>query len=334
PRPDPRLARFLLTFTRNCTPRRWRVLAATFATLSRHALDAYDALAADGVAEPTRPAEPCLIAFRSAAERAALVEELEHARAAGFTIAYEQVDGDRARALEPALGDGIGAAVELHGQRYLHPGNFVHALADAVRKRGGEILERTEVSGIRDLGRAGVAVTTSGGELRADVAVVATGAWLDPLVRRFGVRVPVQAGRGYSFSVPAEGAPARPTYLAAQKVVCTPLGEGRVRVSGMMELAPADRPVDPRRIQAIIAAARPLLRGIDWEARTDTWVGARPCTPDGLPLIGPTGSPRVYVNGGHGMWGVALGPLSGRLLADAIATGTSPAELAPLHPLR
>ncbi|MGW7595411.1 NAD(P)/FAD-dependent oxidoreductase, partial [Streptomyces rubiginosohelvolus] len=78
----------------------------------------------------------------------------------------------------------------------------------------------------------------------------------------------------------------------------------------------------------------PLLRGIDWEARTDTWVGARPCTPDGLPLIGPTGSPRVYVNGGHGMWGVALGPLSGRLLADAIATGTSPAELAPLHPLR
>ncbi|EXU65323.1 amino acid dehydrogenase [Streptomyces sp. PRh5] len=334
PRPDPRLARFLLTFTRNCTPRRWRVLAATFATLNRHALDAYDALAADGVAEPTRPAEPCLIAFRTAAERAAMVEELEHARAAGFRIAYERIDGDRARALEPALGDGIGAAVELHGQRYLNPGNFVRALADAVRKRGGEILERTEVSGIRDLGRAGVAVTTPGGQLRADVAVVATGAWLDPLVRPFGVRVPVQAGRGYSFSVPAQGAPTRPTYLAAQKVVCTPLGEGRVRVAGMMELAPADRPVDPRRIQAIIAAARPLLRGIDWEARTDTWVGARPCTPDGLPLIGPTGSPRVYVNGGHGMWGVALGPLSGRLLADAIATGASPAELAPLHPLR
>ncbi|MCQ8195142.1 NAD(P)/FAD-dependent oxidoreductase [Streptomyces rugosispiralis] len=334
PRPDPRLARFLLTFTRNCTPRRWRVLAATFATLSRHALDAYDALAADGVAEPTRPAEPCLIAFRTAAERAAMVAELEHARAAGFTIAYERMDGDRARALEPALGDGIGAAMELHGQRYLNPGNFVRALADALRKRGGEILERTEVSGIRDLGPAGVAVTTSGGQLRADVAVVATGAWLDPLVRPFGVRVPVQAGRGYSFSVPAEGAPTRPTYLAAQKVVCTPLGEGRVRVAGMMELAPADRPVDPRRIQAIIAAARPLLRSIDWDARTDTWVGARPCTPDGLPLIGPTGSPRVYVNGGHGMWGVALGPLSGRLLADAIATGASPAELAPLHPLR
>ncbi|WJD98585.1 NAD(P)/FAD-dependent oxidoreductase [Streptomyces antimycoticus] len=333
PRPDPRLARFLLSFTRNCTPRRWRVLAATFATLNRHALEAYDALAADGVAEPTRPAEPCLLAFRTAAERAAMVEELEQARAAGFSIAYEPIEGDRARELEPTLGDGIGAALELHGQRYLNPGNFVRALADAVREHGGEILERTEVSGIRDLGQ-GVAVTTPRGQLRADVAVVATGAWLDGLVRPFGVRVPVQAGRGYSFSVPAEGAPTRPTYLAAQKVVCTPLGEGRVRVAGMMELAPVERPVDPRRIQAIIAAARPLLRGIDWEARKDTWVGARPCTPDGLPLVGPTASPRVYVNGGHGMWGVALGPLSGRLLAEAIATGTSPAELAPLHPLR
>ncbi|GAA1722705.1 NAD(P)/FAD-dependent oxidoreductase [Streptomyces yatensis] len=333
PRPDPRLARFLLSFTRNCTPRRWRVLAATFATLNRRALEAYDALAADGVAEPTRPAEPCLLAFRTAAERAAMAEELERARAAGFSIAYEQIDGDRARELEPTLGDGIGAALELHGQRYLNPGNFVGALADAVRERGGEILEGTEVSGIRDLGQ-GVAVATSRGQLRADVAVVATGAWLDGLVRPFGVRVPVQAGRGYSFSVPAEGAPTRPTYLAAQKVVCTPLGEGRVRVAGMMELAPVERPVDPRRIQAIIAAAGPLLPGIDWEARKDTWVGARPCTPDGLPLVGPTASPRVYVNGGHGMWGVALGPLSGRLLADAIATGTSPAELAPLHPLR
>lgn len=333
PRPDPRLARFLLSFTRNCTPRRWRVLAATFAMLNRHALEAYDALAADGVAEPTRPAEPCLLAFRTAAERAAMVEELEQARAAGFSIAYEPIEGDRARELEPMLGDGIGAALELHGQRYLNPGNFVRALADAVREHGGEILERTEVSGIRDLGQ-GVAVTTPRGQLRADVAVVATGAWLDGLVRPFGVRVSVQAGRGYSFSVPAEGAPTRPTYLAAQKVVCTPLGEGRVRVGGMMELAPVERPVDPRRIQAIIAAARPLLRGIDWEARKDTWVGARPCTPDGLPLVGPTASPRVYVNGGHGMWGVALGPLSGRLLAEAIATGTSPAELAPLHPLR
>ena len=113
-----------------------------------------------------------------------------------------------------------------------------------------------------------------------------------------------------------------------------PLGGGRVRVAGMMELAPPERPVDPRRIQAIIAAARPLLRDVDWDARRDEWVGSRPCTADGLPLVGPTASPRVYVNGGHGMWGVALGPLTGRLLADAIATGTAPAELAALHPLR
>jgi D-amino-acid dehydrogenase len=143
----------------------------------------------------------------------------------------------------------------------------------------------------------------------------------------------VQAGRGYSFSVPIEHVPAGPVYLPAQRVACTPLGD-RLRVAGMMEFRAPDAPLDPRRIAAITAATRPLLRGADFDARADEWVGPRPCTPDGLPLIGSTTSPRVYVAGGHGMWGMTLGPVTGQLLAEAISTGHQPAELAPFDPLR
>ncbi|WP_308204091.1 FAD-dependent oxidoreductase [Goodfellowiella coeruleoviolacea] len=64
------------------------------------------------------------------------------------------------------------------------------------------------------------------------------------------------------------------------------------------------------------------------------WVGARPCTADGLPLVGPTRSPRVFVAGGHGMWGMINGPLTGQLLAEAVVIGRPVAELAALHPLR
>jgi D-amino-acid dehydrogenase len=115
--------------------------------------------------------------------------------------------------------------------------------------------------------------------------------------------------------------------------VCTPLGE-RLRVSGMMEFTGPDRPLDRRRMEAVVNSVRPMLRGVDLEARRDEWVGPRPCTTDGLPLIGPTSSPRVHVCGGHNMWGIALGPVSGRLLAESIVTGRSRPELAPLHPLR
>jgi len=214
----------------------------------------------------------------------------------------------------------------VHGQRYLHPGRYVQALAASVRERGGQILEGVEVAEVR-ANRREVAV----GELRGDVAVLAAGAWLSPLARRFGVRTPVQAGRGYSFSV--SSGPAIPTYFPSRKVVCTPLGD-RVRVAGMMELTGPDRPLDRRRVAAVLAAVRGLLHDVDWDSRAEEWVGPRPCTPDGLPLVGPTSSPRVFVCGGHNMWGIALGPLTGRLLAETIATGRAPAELAPLHPLR
>ena len=46
------------------------------------------------------------------------------------------------------------------------------------------------------------------------------------------------------------------------------------------------------------------------ERRRDNWVGPRPLTTDGMPLIGTTAIRGVYVAGGHGMWGrwYVLGP--------------------------
>jgi D-amino-acid dehydrogenase len=334
PRPDPRLAAFLLSFTRYCTWRRWREGMRAFAALNRQALDAYDLLAAEGVAEPTKPSEPCLQATRTEAEREAVVAELERVRSIGQDVDYELLSGDEARDLEPALSEEIGAAVYLRGQRYLHPGRYVTALGDAVRAQGGKIIEDAEVTEVSDLGDRVRVITADDAELAADVVVLASGAWLDRLARRFGVRVRVQSGRGYSFTVSGTPVPSGPTYFPAHKVVCTPLGDGTVRVGGTMELTDPDRPLDDRRVDAIVASARPLLRGIDWDGRSDDWTGPRPCSADGLPIIGPTRSSRVYVCGGHGMWGITLGPLSGRLLADAIVTGEAPPELAPLSPLR
>ncbi|WP_128374481.1 NAD(P)/FAD-dependent oxidoreductase [Streptomyces cavernae] len=333
PRADLRLARFLVSFGRNCTSRRWRVSMSALAALNRGSLAAYDELAEGGVEEPARAGEPCLVAFTSQASREPFVEELEAVRAAGQQVDYDLLTGAEARADEPALSERIDAAVRLRGQRHLNPGAYVGALADAVRHRGGKLLGGVAVNRVRDLGSEVAVLGAEGTELRADVAVLAAGAWLNPLAAPFGVRVPVQSGRGYSFTMPAEGLPSRPTYFAGQRVVCTPLGDG-VRVAGMMEFTGPDRPVDPRRVQAVADAARPLLPGADFSRRTEEWAGPRPCTADGLPLVGPTRSPRVHVCGGHGMWGIALGPLSGRLLAESIVTGRLPAELGPLHPLR
>jgi D-amino-acid dehydrogenase len=257
-----------------------------------------------------------------------LLEEIEHIHAAGQNIRFETLTGDQAREIEPSLSPAIGAAIRLHDQRFLNPSEYVAALAKSVTDRGGRIVSGVNVGQLRE--RNGKVIVA---QQAYDAAVIASGAWLNDLARPFGVRLPVQAGRGYSFTVPMERVPSGPVYFPAQRVACTPVGD-RLRVAGMMEFRPADANLDTRRIEAIVDAARPLLRGADLDSRQDEWVGARPCTPDGLPLIGPTRSERVFVAGGHGMWGITLGPITGRLLAETITARALPLELLPFDPLR
>lgn len=307
----------------------------SYIPLNQQALGAFDEL---GVTEPTHAADPFLACFAGPDEHLLLMEEFEQIRAAGQPVSAELVSGDEVRAIAPAVSAGVANAIRLEGTRFLHPPRFLESLADAVRREGVTIHEQTvatEISGGTPSTPAAVRIRTSEGEdrLTADVVVLATGAWLGRLARPFGVRMVVQAGRGYSFTVPVDPMPRVPLYFPIQRVACTPLGN-RYRVAGMMEFRRPGEPLDARRIDAIVRAARPLLTGADFDDREDEWVGSRPCTPDGLPLIGPTRSPRVIAAGGHGMWGLTLGPLTGRLVTELVTTGETPAALRPLDPLR
>lgn len=343
-RPDPRLLRFLGGFTRHSTARRWGLGMRAYVPLNRLALGAFDELTDADVAARTYSADPFLACFLAPGDEAGLLEELEQIQAAGQDVKYGVLTGHEARTAEPSLSSGVGSAVRLHAQRYLNPPAFLNALADAVRARGGDIVEDTTVTdvehqndGVRVIAHSHGAARSGQATDRFDAVVLAHGAWLSGLARKFGVRQPVQAGRGYSFSVACERLPAGPVYFPTQRVACTPLTtpEGsRLRIAGMMEFRAPDAALDQRRVTAIVEAVRPLLAGVDLDRREDEWVGSRPCTADGLPLVGATTASRVFVAGGHGMWGIALGPLTGKLLARRIATGLTPAEMVPLDPLR
>ncbi len=328
PTANPRLIRFLVQFARNCTPARWQQAMQTLIPLNNGALAAFDELEAGGVTARTRQAEPFTAAFRTVEDSRALLEEFELIQSSGQDVHYDIVDGEQARADEPALSDAITTAVRIRGERFIDPSSYVHAVAASVRERGGRIIDGVEVSDVRS-DATGVEIA---GE-RYDAVVVATGAWLGKLGRQFGVRRIVQAGRGYSFTIKVDDLPKGPVYFPKQRLACTPIGD-RLRIAGMMEFRPVDAPRDPRRIDALVREARVLLRGAHVEEREDEWVGGRPCTSDGLPLIGASADPRVFIAGGHGMWGITLGPVTGKLLAERIVTGDLPQPLAAVNPLR
>ena len=328
PSADPALVGFLLRFARNCTRARFDRAMATLAALDRDALAAFDELDAPDLGVVTRAAAPLVAAYLREGDRDALLQELDHVATAGLDVEHRMLSGDQVREIAPLLSDRVVAGISIEGSRFLDPAVYVRGLGELVKQRGALIRTGSPVEVIDD-GPQHVRVAGEG----FDAVVIATGAVLGRLARPFGVRQRVQAGRGYSFTVASENVPESPVYFPAQRVAMSPVGR-RVKLAGMMEFRAVDAPLDPRRIAAIADAAAPLLRDTDLADRRDEWVGARPCTADGLPLIGRTRHDRVFVAGGHGMWGMTLGPVTGKLLAEQVVTGRTPPALRGVDPLR
>lgn len=326
---DPRLGRFLMQFAANSRRPAWERALQGNVILNEDCIEAFDVLVNNGVDVPVTDA-PVTAVFKSGNQAQRLVRELDELEKAGQPMYVTALSGEALYEQVPLAARSATAGLVINGQRFVDPGRFMAALGRAVTERGAKLLKR-EVDSIVSAGH-GVAVRPRRSEvLIADAAVIATGAELPGLARRW-LRVPVAAGRGYSFTVPVERAMPGPIYLPEARVACTPY-QGAMRVSGTMEFRNPHEPVAQQRVAAMVASASPLLEGVRWAERSDVWFGARPVTPDGRPLIGQV-APQVFVAGGHGMWGLTHGPVTGRLLAEQIITGKQPQPLRDFDPLR
>jgi D-amino-acid dehydrogenase len=179
-------------------------------------------------------------------------------------------------------------------------------------------------------GTAVRAVRTHTEEIRADAFVLAAGAWTRDLASRLRLAVPIVAGKGYSFFITPSIVPRRALYLLDLFAGATPFGE-RVRIGGVLEFSGLNLEIDKRRIQSMMRSAREAL--VEW-ARPDVenvWAGARPMTPDGLPIIDRSPLSNVYISSGHSFQGVSLGPPTGKDLAELIVTGRRPESLDPFR---
>lgn len=329
---DPRLWGFLARFALHCTRRQWQRSMRGYLPVNRAALDAYDDLSRGGISVPTITA-PIVAVFEDSGQAAGLRHELDLLDRVGQRVDVTALSGSSVQSAAPQIVERMRFALLIAGQRYIDPGAFVACLAEAVVARGGEIRAGFWARTLRH-GRGGITVGDYGGTPEhGDAVVVATGAWLNDLARPLGVRVSVRAGRGYSFFVDTDQPVPSPIYFPATRVACTPY-QGGLRVGGTMEFRSPDAPIDTARVASLVNAARPLLGGVDWSEPRDIWVGSRPVTADGLPLVGNTKLPGVWVAGGHGMWGVTLGPITGRLLAGQIVTGKRTVALDAFDPLR
>jgi D-amino-acid dehydrogenase len=331
PRIQPGFLRWCWRFWRSCSRSRYDAgLRATLA-LNARTLELFDELHADGV-EFEMHTSGILFAFRSEEAVEHHREMFGHLRAAGYADPVDALGHDAVHELEPALDEAVVGGFHARTDRCVRPESLVEGLAARLRANGVEIVEGVEALDL-EAGPSdthGWRIDTSAGARRAERVVLAAGVWSRALLAKLGVRLPLEAAKGYSVTAVGAGLrPARPLYLAETKVGVSPF-QGAVRLAGTLELGGLDLSLDRGRIDAIVRAASSYLR--DWKPESVQleWAGLRPLAPDALPYIGPVpGLAGLYVATGHGMLGVTLAPSTGASLAPAVLEDRTPPELSP-----
>jgi D-amino-acid dehydrogenase len=259
--------------------------------------------------------------------------EADESRAHGLQA--EVLDGAGALEEVPSLAGSFAGAVYHPGDAHCDPLQFVRAVGEAAKETGASLRTGVEVLRLRRQGGRVVSVATTTGDLLAGEVVLAAGAWTPSLTRELGLVLPVEGGKGYHIDLEAgTGDPTIPVWFQESRVIVTPL-PGRVRLAGTLELAGLDLSVNRRRVAAVERAGRRGLHGLEARKTLEVWRGLRPCSPDGLPIIGRAdGLANVVLATGHGMMGLTLAPITGRLVAE-ISMGVPPSHgLGPVSPAR
>lgn len=260
-------------------------------------------------------------------EEAALVGQ---ARALGLSA--QVLDAKTVAALEPDVRIDVAGAVHIAEDCNVEPRVLMDALQARCAAAGVEFRWNTEATGWRMAGGTIGALSTSAGDLEADEFVLGAGSWSPPLARSIGLRLPMQAGKGYSLTLERpRRSPRTCAVLSEARVSVSPMN-GSLRFGGTMELAGLDESINPIRVRGIIDAVQryfPDFGPADFEG-VQPWRGLRPCTPDGLPYVGRTArAPNLVVATGHAMMGVSLGPVTGRMVAGLVEGAPNVAELSP-----
>ena len=318
------LFRWLWRFQRACTKSRAMKSMPVLGSLMRAGVDLYRELARLPGMEFGFRQEGLLTLFRTGRGFEEGLKEAELVREVG--IESTAMTPSKVREKAPHALASLAGGIYYPGDAHLHPADFVLALARAAQSEGARLETSTEVLAIETdtSGRKISAVKTTRGDFSPDQVVLAGGAWSPLVSRDLGIRLPIQPAKGYSLTFRRpDGCPSFPIMFAETKVFATPMGE-TLRLAGTLELAGLDLSINARRVKAVRRAATSYVSGLENLELIEIWRGLRPCTPDGLPIVGPyQGLKNLIIASGHAMLGITLGPVTGKIVSQLI-TGEEP----------
>ena len=267
----------------------------------------------------------------------AFSHEMEVAdRASGLGLEVSVLDGAQLASIEPDITIDAKGAIHYECDRHMSPTQLMPKMVDYLKRSGVKIkIDETVEDVILSQGKI-VEVKTTKETYSADEIVMAAGSWSGILSKKMGIRLPLQAGKGYRINVSRPTGITMPAILMEASMAVTPM-QDFTRFAGTMEFSGINNVIRKEKVKAIAEGAKnfyPELE-IGQEEIADARCGLRPVSPDGIPYIGRTGNVRNLIFAtGHAMMGWSLGPATGKLVTELVGGTETSMDISPFSPDR
>ena len=326
PRLDPSYLRWLAGFLLSSRRTKFERGAAALVELCRASVDLWEALARRSPHAFGFERNGLLAVYENPASLEGSRGQIDLVMKSG--VKAERWSREEVREREPSIIGQSAGGYFFPDDAHCEPYKAVQALVAEATAAGARFEEHADVQRIAEV-PAGRKLTTSKGEVTAKQVVLAAGSWSEPLGDILGIRVPILGAKGYSVVLPkATPHPSRSIYLIERKVAVNPHADA-LRVAGTLELVKNDFSINQRRVDVILRGTRAMM-AVGNAPPTEVWRGLRPCTPDGMPLIGRArGRGDVWLATGHQMAGLKTAPGTGILLAQLMSGQTPQFDPAP-----
>lgn len=249
-------------------------------------------------------------------------EEIEAAKVANqFGVEARILSLAEAQRLEPFVKIDARGAVYFPGDAHMNPHLLITGLTDHLHQNGVIIFRDTSIEDFVIKGDQIKEIMVRNEAQSFDEYIVATGAWSGVLCSRLGIDLPMQSGKGYSFTLNDVQDNVRiPTLLLEGRVAVTPMGTS-LRFGGTMEIGDTNRSINMNRVKGILESIPKYYpeMSVEMPEENAVWSGLRPCSPDGLPYIGRSSKVKnLIIATGHSMMGMSLGPATGKLVTELV----------------
>jgi len=297
-----------------------------------------------------------------------LIEDEEHLKVMedfvasqnSYGLKVEIIDAKRLRELQPLVARDIIASTYSERDSQVNPMLLMKGFLLGAKKHGLRFMDRARPTEIAKRDGYWVLSLSTGDVVEAESVVNATGAWANEVTRLIGFEVPITPRKGQVIvteSIPPLGetnvwsaqyivsklrpqaapkdASAKPGDKFGLGFAFTGTHSGNYLIGSTRENVGFDKTTNPDALALLAAQAKrffPVMEKINF---IRTFAGLRPSTPDGMPFLGEIpGAPGFFIAAGHEGDGIALSPITGRVMADLVCGVTPEFSLEKFAPGR